>query len=70
MIVKRDQFTKTLPRGLLLCSLSSLNSPLQQRKAAARCSEWVNDLWSAPAADVGGTEVNRDEVFSIEPRLT
>lgn len=26
-------------------------------------SEGVNDLWSAPAADVGGMEVNRDEVF-------
>lgn len=25
--------------------------------------EGVNDLWSAPAADVGGMEVNRDEVL-------
>lgn len=47
-----------------------LNSFLQQRKAIVRCSEGVNDLWSAPAADVGGMEVNRDEAFSIEPRLT
>lgn len=31
-----------------------------------RCSEGVNDLWIVPAADVGGTEVNRDEVLSIE----
>lgn len=48
--------------------LSTLNSSLQQR--AMQRSERVNDLWSAPAADVGGMEVNRDEVFSIEPRLT
>lgn len=33
-------------------------------------SEGVNDPLSAPAADVGGTEVNRDEVFSIELQLT
>lgn len=39
-----------------------------------QCSEGVNDLWSAPAADVGGMEVNRDEGFffflSVEPQLT
>lgn len=28
-----------------------------------RCGEGVNDLWSGPAADVGGMEVNRDEDF-------
>lgn len=28
-----------------------------------RCAEGVNDLWSGPAADVGGMEVNRDEDF-------
>ena len=41
-----------------------------KRKAAVKCTEGVNDLWSAPAADVGGMEVNRDEVFSIAPQLT
>lgn len=41
-----------------------------KEEAAVKCSEGVNDLWSAPAADVGGMEVNRDEVFSIAPQLT
>lgn len=63
-------FTKKSYPDLLLYSLSTLNSSLQQRKAAVRRIERVNDLWSAPAADVGGMEVNRDEVFSIEPQLT
>lgn len=52
------------------CSLCILNSCEQQRKAAVQHHEGVNDLWSVPAADVGGMEVNRDEVFSIEPQLT
>lgn len=68
--LKEIQFTKKLSPSLLSCSLSTPNSSLQQRKAAVERSEGVNDLWSAPAADVGGMEVNRDEVFSIEPRLT
>lgn len=37
----------------------------QQSKAAMQCSEGVNDLWSAPAADVGGMEVNRDEFLGF-----
>lgn len=52
------------------CALSTLNSSQEQRKAAMQHSEGVNDPLSSPAADVGGTEVNRDEVFSIEPHLT
>lgn len=47
----------------LLSLLPALNSSLQQREAAMRCGEGVNDLWSGPAADVGGMEVNRDEDF-------
>lgn len=47
-----------------------LNSSKQQRKAVVQRREGVNDLWSAPAADVWGMEVNRDEVFSMEPQLT
>lgn len=30
-----------------------------------QCGEGVNDLWSAPAADVRGMEVNRDEDFYL-----
>lgn len=50
-------------RSCLSCSHSTPNSSLQQRKAVVQQSEGVNDLWSAPAADVGGMEVNRDEFF-------
>lgn len=49
--------------SLSLSLLPALNSSLQQREAAMRCGEGVNDLWSGPAADVGGMEVNRDEDF-------
>lgn len=51
-------------------TLASRWIPLGKQSKAMQCFEGVNDLLSAPAADVGGMEVNGDEVFSIEPWLT
>ena len=68
---KEIQFTKKSSAAFAFMLPFHPEIPLcNKEKAAVKCSEGVNDLWSAPAADVGGIEVNRDEVFSIAPQLT